>query len=70
MGFIDRITGEEVPLVPRRLRRPVSVHLYDWLEQLPRSREWDYRRPAYRRMAERLGKPAEESFERVYAESN
>jgi hypothetical protein len=37
------------------------VHLYDWLEQVPRSSlGWDYRRSAYRQMALRLGgKPLE-----------
>ena len=33
------------------------VHLYDWLEQAPRSRfGYGYRREAYRGMAERLGR--------------
>ena len=44
------------------------VHLFDWLEQVPRSREWDYRRAAYRRMAERLGGSAEEDYERTFAQ--
>jgi hypothetical protein len=44
------------------------VHLVDWLEQVPRSGEWDYRRAAYRRMAERLGGPAEENYERIFAQ--
>ena len=38
------------------------VHLFDWLEQVPRSREWDYRRAAYQSMAERLGRSARESI--------
>jgi len=33
------------------------VHLFDWLEQVPRSRlGWGYRRAAYRQMAERLAR--------------
>jgi hypothetical protein len=44
------------------------VHLYDWLEQVPRSRYgWDYRRAAYRRMAERLGGNALTAYDRVFA---
>ena len=38
----------------------------DWLEQVPRSQEWDYRRTAYRKMAERLGGPAEENYQRIF----
>jgi hypothetical protein len=65
--FTDRIAGQEV-----RLSRPdfddlCRVHLFDWLEQVPRSREWGYRRAAYRRMAERLGRSALEAYERVFA---
>ena len=43
------------------------VHLYDWLEQVPRSRWWDYRRAGYHRLAERLGGVAQESYERTFA---
>lgn len=66
--FIDRISGGEVQLDQHDFDDLCRVHLIDWLEQVPRSREWDYRRSAYRRMAGRLGKTAEESFERVYAQ--
>ena len=34
------------------------IHLFDWLEQVPRCRTWDYRRAVYRQMAERLGSAA------------
>jgi hypothetical protein len=63
----DRIAGEEVPLSRRDYDDLCRVHLFDWLEQVPRSKEWDYRRAAYRKMAERLGKTAEEDYERVFA---
>ena len=65
--IIDRITGEEVSLVQHDFDDLCRVHLLDWLEQVPRSREWDYRRAAYRKMAERLGEPAEENYERIFA---
>ena len=64
--FVDRITGEAVELSRADFDDLCRVHLFDWLEQVPRSREWDYRRAAYRKMAERLGPAAEEDYERTY----
>lgn len=63
----DRITGEPVELSREDFDDLVRVHLCDWLEQVPRSDEWGYRRDAYRKMAEWLGGVALESFEEVYA---
>jgi uncharacterized protein DUF6817 len=64
----NRESGEAMPLTRRELDDLCSVHLYDWLEQAPRSRfGWDYRRQAYRQMAERLGSRAVEAFDQVYA---
>jgi monoamine oxidase len=51
----DRLAGAEVPLDREEFDDLCRVHLYDWLEQVPRSQKWDYRRTAYRRLAERLG---------------
>jgi hypothetical protein len=65
--IIDRITGEEIALSGRDFDDLCRVHLFDWLEQVPRSHEWDYRRAAYRKMARRLGRPAEASHEQTYA---
>jgi hypothetical protein len=65
--IVDRIRGESVALSRRDFDDLVRVHLFDWLEQVPRSREWDYRRAAYRNMAARLGAPAEEAYQRVFA---
>jgi hypothetical protein len=65
--IIDRITGQEVQLTQHDFDDLCHIHLVDWLEQVPRSQEWDYRRAAYRRMAERLGRQAEENTERIYA---
>jgi hypothetical protein len=63
----DRITGEGVELSRPDFDDLCRVHLADWLEQVPRSREWGYRRAAYRKMAERLGGPAEEDYDRTLA---
>jgi hypothetical protein len=66
--FTDRLTGEAVELSSADFTDLCRVHLYDWLEQAPRSRlGWDYRREAYRRMAERLGRVATEAYDRVFA---
>ena len=65
--IIDRLTGEEVPLSREDFDDLCRIHLYDWLEQVPRSEQWSYRRDAYRAMARRLGKPAEEAYERIFA---
>jgi hypothetical protein len=62
----DRITGEEVRLAREDFDDLCRVHLYDWLEQVPRSQEWGYRREAYRRMAARLGPAARGEYERVF----
>jgi hypothetical protein len=66
--IIDRITGEAVELARHDFDDLCRVHLFDFLEQVPRSREWDYRRTAYRKMAERLGDSAVESYDRVFAQ--
>jgi hypothetical protein len=64
----NRITGEEVALSRDEFDDLCRVHLYDWLEQVPRSRHgWNYRRLAYRRMAERLGSTALAAYDRTFA---
>jgi hypothetical protein len=66
--IVDRLTGQEVELSADDFDDLCRVHLYDWLEQVPRSRlGWGYRRAAYRRMAERLGGAAEETYALVFA---
>src|SRR5260370_23094803 len=63
----DRLTGEEVELSPEDFDGLCGVHLFDWLEQVPRSRVWDYRRAAYRGMAALLGSAAPAAYGRVFA---
>jgi uncharacterized protein DUF6817 len=64
----NRETGEMMPLTRGELDDLACVHLYDWLEQAPRSRfGWDYRRKAYRQMAERLGSQAVQAYDRAFA---
>lgn len=65
----NRETGEPIELSREDYDDLVTLHLCDWLEQVARSDSWDYRRDAMRRMAERLGGIAKESYERVYADA-
>lgn len=65
----DRLAQQEVLLSRQDFDDLCRVHLYDWLEQVPRSRfGWDYRRAAYRQMAARLGPAAEEAYRRVFSQ--
>jgi hypothetical protein len=64
--IVDRITGGEIALSEPDFDDLCRVHLIDWLEQVPRSQEWDYRRAGYGRMAQRLGGSAEDRFQRVF----
>jgi hypothetical protein len=63
----DRLTGEAIELSAEDFDDLCRVHLYDWLEQVPRSQKWDYRREGYRNLAERLGGIARRSYEAVFA---
>jgi hypothetical protein len=66
--IVDRLTGLSVELSSEDFADLCRVHLFDWLEQVPRSRwGWGYRRAAYRRMAERLGSNALATYDRVFA---
>jgi hypothetical protein len=65
--IIDRLTGENVTLSREDFDDLCRIHLYDWLEQVPRSQEWGYRREAYRNMAARLGEAAQQAYDRVFA---
>ena len=67
--FRDRLTGEAVELSPEDFDDLGKVHLYDWLEQVARSRNWDYRRAGYRGLATRLGGMAAQSYEQVFADA-
>jgi hypothetical protein len=65
----NRITGDEVRLSRRDFDDLCRIHLFDWLEQVPRSRlGWGYRREAFRRMAERLGGTALATYDRTFAQ--
>jgi hypothetical protein len=66
----NRETGQTMPLSRLELDDLCCVHLFDWLEQAPRSSfGWDYRRRAYRQMAQRLGAKAIEAYDKVFAQA-
>ena len=64
----DRLAHEDVELSERDFDDLCTIHLCDWLEQVPRSKAWDYRPQAYRRLADRLGGVAQENYRRVLNE--
>lgn len=63
----NRESGEVIELSREEYDDLVRLHLCDWLEQVARSGDWDYRRDSYRRMAARLGGVARTSFDEVFA---
>jgi hypothetical protein len=64
----DRLADAEVELLERDFDDLCTIHLCDWLEQVPRSRRWEYRPDAYSRLAQRLGGVALENYRRVMSE--
>lgn len=66
--IVDRVTGTEVNLSEADFDDLCRIHLYDFLEQVPRSKWWDYRRAGYRAMAHRLGGRALEEYDRVFSQ--
>lgn len=65
--ILDRFTEEEVPLSDEDWSDLCTMHLCDWLEQVERWGNWDYRRAGYRALAEDLGGVALESYDAVFA---
>ena len=65
--IVHRITREEFVLSKQEYEDLLRVHLCDWLEQVERANDWNYRRTAYRQMAERLGGVALTNYDRVFA---
>lgn len=65
-----RETGEAMSLTADEYRDLCTVHLFDWLEQAPRSAfGWSYRREAYRKMADRLSNGSRREYDRVFAQA-
>ena len=64
---INRETSEVYQIEPQDFDDLGFMHLCDWLEQVPRSQTWDYRRDAYQAMAKYYGGIALEEFDRIFA---
>lgn len=64
----DRFLQQEIELSKEDYDDLCRLHLCDWLEQVVRSNNWNLRRDAFRRMAERLGGVALESYDRVFSQ--
>ncbi len=63
----DREGNPPTPLTRDQLRDLATVHLFDWLEQVERSEfGWDYRRDAYREMAQLVGPEAQALHSKVF----
>ena len=65
--YVDRFTNEQTDLSATDFKDLCTIQVCDWLEQVPRSQDWDYRREGYKQMAKRLGGIAWESYEKVFA---
>ena len=64
----NRETGETIEMNEEQFTDLCTVHLCEWLEQLPRLKKWEFRRGPYRAIAERLGGIALTSFNTVYSD--
>lgn len=69
LTFRDRLDGSETVLSADVFHDLCTLHLCDWLEQVPRCQDWNHRRAAYRAMADRVGGIAVTSWERVFAQA-
>lgn len=68
LQLTDRFSGERLELSPEDFDDLGRIHLCDWLEQVGRSQDWDYRRNVYQYLARRLGGPALAAYQAVYGE--
>ena len=67
---INRETGEVYQMESQDFDDLGFMHLCDWLEQVPRSQDWGYRRDAYQAMAKYYGGIALEEFDRIFADAS
>jgi hypothetical protein len=65
--ILDRLTQSQIELSDDDFEDLCRVHLCDWLEQVPRCKQWDYRRQGYERLATRLGGIALTAYDSVFA---
>ncbi len=63
----DRENGKHITLDKGEFDDLLMVHLYDHLEQVARSQQWDYRRNEYHAMALRFGGGVMETYRETFA---
>jgi hypothetical protein len=66
--FRDRLADHQVELSEQDFDDLCTIHLCDLIEQVPRSKRYDYRADSYARLAARLGGVALENYRRVRTE--
>ena len=65
---VNRLTGAPIELTDQEFADLSLIQLADWLEQVGRFPDrWDYRRQAYRAIAERRGGRALATYEEVFS---
>lgn len=67
--LLNRFNNELVPVSDEDFHDLCVVHLCDWIEQVARWGQWDYRRTAYRQLAERLGGLPLARYEETFADA-
>jgi hypothetical protein len=65
----DRFRDAPLEVSEEEFRELITLHLCDRLEQVGRTRNWDFRREAWEHMARRLGGIALQRWSDVYAEA-
>ena len=66
-AVMSEILGKEDMVTMFNLDGPGRLLMTHWLEQVGRSKKWDYRRTAYRTPAEHLGSVAQQAYGDVFA---
>ena len=66
---LDRFTSELMDVSDENFNLLCTLHLCDWLEQVGRSGAWDYRRTAFRNLAEREGGIGKQRYDTVFADA-
>lgn len=67
--FHDRFTDEIIAISNQDFDDLCTVHLCDWIEQVARSKAWDYRRKAYGDLAARMGGVGKTRYEDVFRDA-
>jgi len=65
----DRFLQQETKVSEEDYNDLCRIHLCDWLETVGRTKKWHVRSDAFRRMAERLGGVAQQSYKQVFSQA-